>query len=118
MRPAAAYPASDEPDRVAHVLRKAGGKVFDGHLDVRDSKVITAFIATAEKTCGPFDILVNAAGTTAEQPMCGHSDEIRDKIIDTNLDSSFRMTRALVPGMINSKWGRVINIGSTAATVG
>ncbi len=68
--------------------------------------------------CGPFDILVNAAGTTAEQPVCGHSDELWLKIIDTNLNGAFRMTRELLPGMIARKWGRVINIGSTAASVG
>ncbi len=115
---AAAYPASEESDRVAGELRKAGGKVFSGHLDVRDSAVIAAFIVAAESICGPFDILVNAAGTTAEQPVCGHSDELWDKIIDTNLTGAFRMTRALLPDMISRKWGRIINIGSTAATVG
>ena len=40
------------------------------------------------------------------------------KIIDTNLNGAFRMTRELLPGMIERKWGRVINIGSTAASVG
>jgi NAD(P)-dependent dehydrogenase (short-subunit alcohol dehydrogenase family) len=68
--------------------------------------------------CGTFDILVNAAGTTAEQPVCGHSDELWLKIIDTNLNGAFRMTRELLPGMIARNWGRVINIGSTAASVG
>ena len=115
---AAAYPASEESDRVAHELRKSGGKVFSGHLDVRDSKIIAAFIAASEETCGPIDILVNAAGTTAEQSVCGHSDLLWDKIIDTNLTGAFRMTRAILPEMIVRKWGRIINIGSTAATVG
>jgi NAD(P)-dependent dehydrogenase (short-subunit alcohol dehydrogenase family) len=41
-----------------------------------------------------------------------------DKIIDTNLTGAFRMTRELLPGMIARKWGRIINIGSTAASVG
>ncbi len=50
--------------------------------------------------------------------MAGHSDELWLKIIDTNLNGAFRMTRRLLPGMIGRKWGRIINIGSTAATVG
>ena len=62
--------------------------------------------------------LVNAAGTTAEQPVCGHSDELWDKIVDTNLTGAFRVTRAVLPGMIERGWGRIINIGSTAASVG
>ena len=62
--------------------------------------------------------LVNAAGTTAEQSVCGHSDALWQKIIDTNLTGAFRMMRAILPGMIERKWGRIINIGSTAASVG
>ena len=41
-----------------------------------------------------------------------------NKIIDTNLTGAFRMTRAVLPGMIERGWGRIVNIGSTAATVG
>lgn len=115
---AAAYPEPDEITRVRGDLVNHGTRVFAGHLDVRDSAAIRTFIAAAEAHCGTIDILVNAAGTTAEQPVCGHSDALWDKIIDTNLTGAFRMTREVLPGMIARKWGRVINIGSTAATVG
>ncbi|MEO5759168.1 MAG: SDR family oxidoreductase, partial [Mesorhizobium sp.] len=57
-------------------------------------------------------------GTTAEQPVCGHSDALWDKIVDTNLTGAFRATRAVLPGMIGRGWGRIVNIGSTAASVG
>ena len=80
--------------------------------------VIDEFVAAAAKQCGAADILVNAAGTTAEQPVSGHSDELWLKIIDTNLNGAFRMMRKLLPGMIERRWGRIINIGSTAASVG
>ena len=115
---AAAYPDPKEITSVRETLQGFGTKVYAGHLDVRESAVIDEFIAAAERTCGPADILVNAAGTTAEQPVCGHSDELWLKIIDTNLNGAFRMTRKLLPGMIARQWGRIINIGSTAATVG
>ena len=115
---AAAYPDPAEIAEVRGRLEALGGKVFAGHLDVRDNAAIDAFVAAAESQCGPADILVNAAGTTAEQPVCGHSDELWLKIIDTNLNGAFRMARKLLPGMIERKWGRVINVGSTAATVG
>jgi len=115
---AAAYPEQDEIGRVRSVLEAKGVKVYAAHLDIRDPDVIKAFVAAAEAVCGPLDILVNAAGTTSEQPVCGHSDELWLKIIDTNLNGAFRMTRELLPGMMARKWGRVINIGSTAATVG
>lgn len=115
---AAAYPEQEKVALVREKLSAKGVKAFAGHLDVRDTPSITAFIHNAQKGCGPADILVNAAGTTAEQPVSGHSDDLWLKIIDTNLNGAFRMIRELLPGMINRGWGRIINIGSTAASVG
>ena len=115
---AAAYPEPEEVETVRRKLAEFGTKVHAGHLDIRDTAVIKSFIESAAALCGTFDILVNAAGTTAEQPVCGHTDELWLKIIDTNLNGAFRVTRELLPGMIARKWGRVINIGSTAASVG
>ena len=114
----AAYPETDEVKKVHGVLLASGVRVYAGHLDVRDTSAIQLFLTEARKHCGEIDILVNAAGTTAEQPVCGHSDALWDKIIDTNLNGVFRMTREILPQMIARKWGRIINIGSTAATVG
>ncbi|MEO1194039.1 MAG: SDR family NAD(P)-dependent oxidoreductase [Pseudomonadota bacterium] len=87
-------------------------------LDLRDSAVIGRFVAATEAALGPVDILVNAAGVTCEQGVVGHSDALWSDILETNLTGAFRMTRACLPGMIERGWGRVINIGSTAATVG
>lgn len=115
---AAAYPDPEEILAVRERLERFGTKVHAGHLDVRDATGIAGFAAAAEAACGPADILVNAAGTTAEQPVSGHSDELWLKIIDTNLNGAFRMIRTYLPGMMARGWGRVINIGSTAATVG
>lgn len=115
---AAAYPAAAIAEKVREELARDGVRVLAAHLDVRDNASVEKFIAAAEAQCGPADILVNAAGTTAEQPVSGHPDDLWAKIIDTNLTGAFRMIRALLPGMIERKWGRIINIGSTAASVG
>ena len=115
---AAAYPDLREIAEVRDALARHGGRVHAGHLDVRDTAAIAGFLADAEAVCGPADILVNAAGTTAEQPVSGHSDELWLKIIDTNLNGAFRMIREVLPGMVARKWGRIVNIGSTAASVG
>ena len=112
------YPEDEDVQKVQGVLLAAGVKVYAGHLDVRETSAIQLFLGEARKQCGEIDILVNAAGTTAEQPVCGHSDALWDKIINTNLNGVFRMTREILPQMITRKWGRIINIGSTAATVG
>lgn len=118
MSDAAAYPEEDEIGRVRMALETPETRVFAGHLDVRDEGSIRSFVSAAEAHCGPIDILVNAAGTTSEQPVCGHPDALWEKILDTNLTGAFRMIRALLPGMMDRRWGRIINIGSTAATVG
>ncbi|WP_323782705.1 SDR family NAD(P)-dependent oxidoreductase [Leisingera sp.] len=55
---------------------------------------------------------------TSEQPVCGHGDALWNAILDTNLTGAFRMTRAVLPSMIDEGFGRIINIGSTAASVG
>ncbi|RUW62602.1 SDR family NAD(P)-dependent oxidoreductase [Mesorhizobium sp. M7A.F.Ca.US.008.03.1.1] len=115
---AAYYPGADEIERVRAALAAHGTKVHAAHLDVRDSDVTNRFAADADAAIGPTDILVNAAGTTTEQPVCGHSDALWDKIVDTNLTGAFRATRAVLPGMIERGWGRIVNIGSTAASVG
>src|SRR4029079_13531390 len=115
---AAYYPGVDEIERVRSALSAHGTRVRAAHLDVRASEVTNTFRAQAEAAIGPADILVNAAGTTAEQPVCGHSDALWDKILDTNLTGAFRDTRAVLPGMIGRGWGRIVNIGSTAASVG
>ena len=115
---AAAYPEAAIVAPIREALQAHGGKVHAGHLDVRDNESVAHFIAAAEAACGAIDILVNAAGTTAEHPVCGHPDDLWNKIIDTNLTGAFRMIRAVLPGMIERGFGRIVNIGSTAATVG
>jgi 3-hydroxybutyrate dehydrogenase len=115
---AAAYPEVAIVEPVVRDLLTNGVKVHAAHLDVRDNDAIAGFIAEAEVACGPADILVNAAGTTAEHPVCGHPDDLWTKIIDTNLSGAFRMIRAVLPGMMARGWGRIVNIGSTAASVG
>lgn len=99
-------------------LRANGVKVHVGRLDVRDQDSVDRFLREAETACGPVDILVNAAGMTAEHPVTGHSDALWHEILDTNLTGAFRTTRAALPGMIERGWGRIVNIGSTAASTG
>ena len=114
----AAYPEAAILEPIVRELATHGVKVHAAHLDVRDNDSISTFTAEAQAACGPSDILVNAAGTTAEHPVCGHPDDLWTKIIDTNLNGAFRMIRAVLPGMMARARGRIINIGSTAASVG
>lgn len=96
----------------------SGGEVRAGVLDLCDPAGPDAFMRDTELSFGPADILVNAAGITAEQPVSGHPDALWAAVIDTNLTGAFRMIRAVLPAMMARGWGRIVNIGSTAASVG
>ena len=93
-------------------------EAFARHLDVCDPRSIEAFCTAATAALGEIDIQVNAAGITVEQPVTGHPEDLWLKVIDTNLSGAFRLARACLPGMMARGWGRIVNIASTAATVG
>lgn len=99
-------------------LTQTGTRLHTAPLDLRDAAGVTAFADGVRAALGPPDILVNAAGITVEQGVVGHSDAQWADVLDTNLTGAFRMTRAVLPDMMARGWGRIINIGSTAATVG
>ncbi len=77
-----------------------------------------AFSDATVAAFGKVDILANAAGITAEQVICDHPDPLWDKVIDVNLTGTYRTIKLCLPGMIERKWGRIVNIASTAASVG
>jgi len=82
-----------------------------------DRSVDDFFAATLDRF-GQVDVLANAAGITAEHTIVGHSDSLWAKVIDVNLTGTYRAIKRALPGMIERRWGRIINIASTAASVG
>jgi 3-hydroxybutyrate dehydrogenase len=87
-------------------------------LDVCQPTSCEDFYKRAIQSFGRVDILANAAGITAEQTISGHSEPLWLKVMDVNANGPFRMTRLVLPAMIEQGWGRIINIASTAASVG
>jgi NAD(P)-dependent dehydrogenase (short-subunit alcohol dehydrogenase family) len=83
-------------------------------LDVRDP----ASIADAREAVGAVQILVNNAGIAKSVKVLAMDDEHWQSHLDVNLTGAFRVTRAFLPPMVAAKWGRVINIASTAGKVG
>ena len=112
------YPDASELDEVRRDAEALGVSAFAAHLDVCDAAGVRAFRAEAEKAVGDIDILVNAAGVTAEQGVRGHPEDLWLRILDVNLNGAFRATRECLPGMTRRGWGRIVNIASTAASVG
>lgn len=106
-----------DADIVTSVKATLGDDIVVAALDVQSSTSITTFVNTVAETFGAPDILVNAAGVSLHQPICGHAEADWESVIDINLNGPFRMIRACLPGMMDRGWGRIVNIASTAARV-
>jgi len=67
---------------------------------------------------GEADVLVNCAGIAQAARFTDMADELWDRTVETNLTGAYNCCKAFLPGMARSRWGRIINIASTAAKVG
>jgi len=108
--------ARRQPGAVIEELKAVSDAFFYQKLDVADVDSVAAFVEALANEHGDADILVNSAGVTAHELVCGHDEKSWLDVIDINLSGPFRMIRACLPKMIERRWGRIINIGSTAAT--
>ncbi len=114
----AVLPTEDEFAGAKSAIETCGGGCLAVALDVRSNDSVQAFYDAAVERFGTVDILVNAAGVGAVQSMIGHSDELWDQMIDVCLTGSYRTIKRCLPGMIDRRWGRIINIASSYAHVG
>ena len=105
-------------EQMDHALSQLGPDALGMNLDVTKDESVDEFHGAAVERLGPVDILVNAAGITAEQTIVGHDDGLWNKVIEVNLTGTYRAIKRVLPAMIERKWGRIINIASTAASVG
>lgn len=103
----------------AHAQLQDAGKVDTAAVDVTDFDTVSEAAAAAESALGPIDILVNAAAITCAPTPIGEF-ELEDwhKIIDVDLTGLFYCCRAVVPGMIERGYGRVVNVTSMAGKEG
>ena len=87
-------------------------------LDVTDSTAVDALIDEITKTYGAVSVLVNNAGITRDQILMRMKDEDWDAIINTNLSSVFRTSKAVLRGMMKARKGRIISIASVVGITG
>ena len=80
--------------------------------DVSRSEDVNRMVEEGERILGKIDILINNAGMIVRTPIVECKDSDIDRIIDTNLKAPLYLCRVVGKGMIERRWGRVINIGS------
>jgi 2-hydroxycyclohexanecarboxyl-CoA dehydrogenase len=87
-------------------------------LDITDAAEVNARIAEIAATLGPIDALVNNAGWDRLAPFLETDEDLWERVIDINLRGPIRITKAVLPPMVERQSGRIVNISSDAGRVG
>ncbi|MEM1428076.1 MAG: SDR family oxidoreductase [Pseudomonadota bacterium] len=104
--------ATDINDESLATLAETDG-IEARHLDVLDADAVRSLVATL----GPLDILFNCAGFVAHGSLLEGSDEDWEFSFNLNVHAAYRMTKAVVPGMLERQAGSIINISSVASSI-
>jgi 2-hydroxycyclohexanecarboxyl-CoA dehydrogenase len=109
---------ADQADTVARGIELAGGRARAIALDVTDATAVAACVARATDTLGPIDVLVNCAGWDELRPFLQTDEAFWRRVIAVNYEGCMRTTQAVLGGMVERRWGRIVNVSSDAARVG
>jgi 3-hydroxybutyrate dehydrogenase len=109
---------SSEVEEVATELRRKGANVAATTCDVSDPRSIDSLAARAWEAFGRVDILINNAGIATAAPLARTTLDDWNRVLAINATGAFLCMQAFVPGMLERKWGRVVNIASTLALTG
>ena len=104
--------------QTAKDLSEAGGTVIAVEVNVTDIASVQAGLRSVETDLGPVEVVVNNAGWDDFMPFIATSEDFWDKILDINFKGALRVTQTVLPGMIERRFGRIVNIGSDAGRVG
>ena len=105
-------------EQLAATIRQQGGQALALPCDVTQPDAVAAVVQDAAKALDRVDILVNNAGTVETRKFLNHDDQVWHRMLNANLNSAYYCSKAVVPMMMENKWGRIINIASTASKVG
>lgn len=109
---------SQEAEKVCAGIRKLGRRALPVQADVSQSGQVKEMVTQVECQLGPVNILVNNAGMARQIKLEDIAEADWDEHINVNLKSAFLVTQAVLPQMRAQRWGRIINISSTAAQTG
>ncbi|MFZ2853127.1 MAG: 3-oxoacyl-ACP reductase FabG [Rhodocyclaceae bacterium] len=104
--------------KITAYLAAAGIKGEGAVLEVRDPEQVDALIGRIDKAHGAVSILVNNAGITRDNLAMRMKDDDWDAVLDTNLKAVFRLSKAVMRGMMKARSGRIINVTSVVGHSG
>ncbi len=107
-----------EAEEVATQVRALGRRSLAVRLDVTDEASVAAAVEEVEERLGAVEVLVNCAGWDEFLPFLETEEQFWRKVIAINFEGALRTTRALLGGMIERGFGRIVNVSSDAARVG
>lgn len=104
-------------DKITQRMQEAGVPGQGMALNVTDAQSVADVLAEIGKVYGAPSILINNAGITKDNLLMRMGDDQWFDVIDTNLNSVFRMTKSVLRGMMKAKWGRIVNIASVVGSM-
>ena len=105
-------------EAITAYLKEAGNAGCGMALNVSDASSVDSVIKAINEQFGAPTVLVNNAGITKDNIMMRMKDEEWFDVIDTNLNSLYRLCKACLRGMTKARWGRIVNISSVVGSMG
>ena len=99
-------------------LKQLGNGGAGIRLDVTDGSAVEAAITDIQKRFGEVSVLVNNAGITRDNLLVRMKEDEWDAIMDTNLKSAYRLSKAVLRGMMKARKGRIVSIASVVGVMG
>jgi len=104
--------------RLTETADRIGDLAFAAPADVTDPDALAAAIEVGRDRFGPIDILINNAGAATSAPFLKTDAEALRAMLALNLEAPAEAARLVLPGMLTRRWGRIVNVASTAGLKG
>ncbi len=109
---------STSADGAAQVSNFLGDKGMGAELRLQDPDAVSTLLQQIGGVADAPQVLVNNAGITRDNLLLRMSEDEWTDVVDTNLNGLYRVTKAVLRGMLKARWGRIVNVGSVVARMG
>jgi 3-oxoacyl-(acyl-carrier-protein) reductase len=110
--------SKEQAEEVSKLIRDKGVRCQGYLANVASYDEVQAMVRQVENAFGPVTILVNNAGITRDRSFLKMSRQMWDEVMRVNLDGLFNVTQAVLPAMLETGWGRIINVSSIIGQTG